>query len=65
MSSRPIENVLGNSGPDPRSVVILLDYAAEFEDAQGQLAELVARGPEECRASSWSLLPEHDPQSPL
>lgn len=43
----PIAKVLEYSGHSPRSVSILLDYADDLEDAQGQLAELVARGHDE------------------
>ncbi|MBZ0100744.1 MAG: tyrosine-type recombinase/integrase [Thermoanaerobaculia bacterium] len=43
----PLSKVLEFSGHSPRSVAILFDYADEFEDAQGQLAEMVARGHDE------------------
>jgi integrase len=43
----PLSKVLEFSGHSPRSVAILFDYADEFEDAQGQLADLVAKGHDE------------------
>lgn len=43
----PIARVLEYSGHSSRSVAILLDYADDLEDAQGQLAEMVAQGHEE------------------